>query len=135
MRLQPDQTKRIMEVVAEEMGLEFGEEFYVGDETIQLTLRGLELPYDNNDPYLSKYSGYKSLMLGHIILGKVECKKVPWTPDDGDLYYFPTPTEPAGFDCSVWSDKTNDKYRREKFGVYKTIKEATEKAQELGWFK
>lgn len=126
MRLQPEQTKRIMECIAKEMGVELGDTVTMGD--------GVGVVVDSG--------GFKSPdgMILHagimqdIIRGSVAFERCPWEPRAGDAYFFPAPNADAtGVKQFCWVDTPLDNFIKLRVGVYRTKEEAIQKARELGW--
>ena len=127
MRLQPEQTKRIMECIAEEMGVELGNKIMIEDEFGGM----VEVIVDSGGLLDKLGNPVQSIM--PILRGSESFKKVPWEPALGQLYHYPAACKTLGIDSDVWTNTTGDRLRRKRVGIYRTKEEAIQKARELGW--
>lgn len=62
-------------------------------------------------------------------------EEMPWEPEIGDEYYFPSFEQLDGYILTFWADSRLDKRAKKAVGVYKTREEAQAKARELGWLE
>ena len=120
-----------MKDIANLFGLELGEKF--------------KLFYDNGDEregeYIITEYGLKRTESGLydctdilmcMLQGCYEIKKLPWKPQDGEVYYFPDVSlgRPHA-DEDEWGDDARDNVRYEANMVCKTEKEAREKSKKM----
>lgn len=125
MRLQPEQTKRIMECIAEEMGITLPGKLHLGNyEKIVINDCGLKFVSSGKND---------TLILGEIITGENDFYLFPWEPKMHEEYFFPHFASEKGWSSSMWRDDNVDHRIRKTVGIYRIKKEAFQKARELGW--
>jgi hypothetical protein len=115
-----------MKKVANMLGVELGEEFYLkkGNFKYKLVQSGL----------LFKDGGWydASITLIELLSGE---KEIEWKPKDEEEYYYPSFESENGVDWHLWYGDNHDKKIRNIVGIYKTPEQAQEKAKELGWLE
>ena len=114
--------KNLMPEVAALLGVEIGEEFIIQNadrkETVVLAADGLHVIQPNN--VLSPDHGK---LLSKVLQGLYEVKKIPWEPQEGDVYYYPSVSAEM-VDCSNWLNTSMD-YALKALGmIYRTREEA-----------
>jgi len=126
MRLTSEQTKRIMEVIAEEMGIQLGD-------TIRFDESDSELRINSKGCFTKTIHTSLEAILGGIICGVYSFERLPWEPGCGEMYYYPNPTEFNGVGFVRCTECDFDFMIKDRVGVYRTREEALRKARELGW--
>lgn len=118
-------TERVMNVIAEELGVEMGEAFDIIGST--------------NNPYVIKTSGLydcngdpSSHDLESLIIGRYDIKKLPWMPAIDEKYYTVDPYEINGVRVSRYFGTSGDKLVAKRNLAFRTREEAAAKAMEMG---
>lgn len=127
MRLTSEQTKRIMEVIAEEMGVELGDKIMIEDGCGGM----VEVIVDSRGLLNKLGNPIQTIM--PLLRGSESFKKVPWEPKMGEEYYYPIFTSYSGARNSLWFNDDTDHQIKKAVGIYRTEQEAIQKARELGW--
>lgn len=126
MRLTREQTKRIMECIAKEMGVELGDKILLKDGMAEVIV---------DSGGLINKEGRPMQTIMPLLRGAESFEKVPWEPKYGDRYYSPCPSVLSGVLDYVYTNRDADIARRKRVGVYRTEAEAVQKARELGWIE
>lgn len=118
-------TERIMRVIAEELGLEIGEEFEINNWSY--------------NPYMFKESGLYDCegdkdweTLRFLLQGFCSVKKLPWEPKGGDSYFTVDPYEIAGVRMEQYVGAPGDERVVKRGLAFRTHEEAVAKAKEMG---
>ena len=114
--------KNCMAAVAKMLGVELGEEFIIENkdrkETVVLAADGFHVIQPNN--VLSPAHGK---LLSKVLQGLYEVKKIPWEPQEGERYCYPS-VSAKNVDCTNWICCSFD-YAMKALGmIYKTPEEA-----------
>lgn len=119
-------TKNYMADVAKLLGIELEEEFMVteDDSIYKITKDGLEYKSDDGNWY------YANDVFLNLLDGTIEIVKLPWQPDVGDEYYYPS-FDLKRVSYSRWNSETFDFAYKEAGMVFKTKKECEEALPEL----
>jgi hypothetical protein len=122
-----------MKVIAEELGVEFGEKFRlnVGAEGIVYVIEEDGLYRYMKDSCCIKLKCNERLH--SIIVNYQHLEKLPWRPGLRDYYYYPHFEISCGFSSRFWEDSGLDKRIAATVGVYRTPEEAIEEAKKKGW--
>ena len=114
--------KNLMPEVAALLGVEIGEEFIIQNadrkETVVLAADGLHVIQPNNvvGPDHGK-------LLSKVLQGLYTVKKIPWEPQEGDMYYILN-VKALFVESYVWGNNTFD-YAVKNMGIiYRTKAEA-----------
>ena len=114
--------KNCMAAVAKLLGVELGEEFIIENadrkETVVLAMDGFHViqPNDVLGPDHGK-------LLSKVLQGLYEVKKIPWEPQEGDMYYVLN-TRALFIESFMWDNGTFD-YAVKNMGIiYRTKDEA-----------
>ena len=118
--------KNCMAAVAKLLGVELGEEFTIENkdrkETVVLAMDGFHVIQPNN--VLSPDHGR---LLSKVLQGLYEVNKVPWEPQYGEVYYWPsTIRQEVRIEYFNWRGDAFDLAMKALGMVYKTKKEALE---------
>ena len=127
MRLTSEQTKRIMECIAHEMGVELGDKILIDDGH-----GGMAGVIVDSGGLLNK-AGNPIQTIMPLLRGAESFEKVPWEPKIEEKYYYPHFYVAGGWDTYTWSNSRRDQQIKKAVGVYRTREEALRKARELGW--
>ena len=114
--------KNCMAAVAKMLGVELGEEFIIENkdrkETVVLAMDGFHVIQPNNvvGPDHGK-------LLSKVLQGLYTVKKIPWEPQEGDMYYILN-VKVLFVERYVWGNNTFD-YTAKNMGIiYRTKAEA-----------
>ena len=127
MRLTSEQTKKIMECIAQEMGVELGDKIL-----IENGYGGMAEVIVDSGGLLNK-AGNPIQTIMPILRGAESFEKVPWEPKSGEVYFYPTPVWDDGINEVVYRGNNIDQNIIKRVGIYRTKEEALQKARELGW--
>ena len=121
-----------MKDIAKLFGLELGEKFKLlhldGDERKEEFIMTESGGLKRTDSGL--YDCTDTLMC--MIKGCYKIKKLPWKPQDGEVYYFPDVSlGRPHVDEAEWGDNARDNIRYEANMICKTEKEAWEKSEKM----
>ena len=114
--------KNLMSEVAALLGVEIGEEFIIQNadrkETVVLALDGFHVIQPNNvvGPDHGK-------LLSKVLQGLYEVKKIPWEPQEGDMYYVLN-TRALFIESFMWDNGTFDYLAKNMGIIYRTKAEA-----------
>ena len=114
--------KNLMSEVAALLGVEIGEEFIIQNadrkETVVLALDGFHVIQPNNvvGPDHGK-------LLSKVLQGLYEVKKIPWEPQEGDMYYILN-TRALFIESFMWDNGTFDYLAKNMGIIYRTKAEA-----------
>ena len=115
--------KNYMSEVAKMLGVNIGEEFIIQNadrkENVILAMDGLRIPFPHG---MAEMDDDGRLLL-EVLQGHYEIIKLPWNPEYGDGYYFPS-VNTKGVIHGVWHGAFLD-YAMKALGmVYRTREEA-----------
>lgn len=120
--------KNLMPEIAGLLGVELGEEFIIENkdrkETAVLAMDGFHVIQPNNvvGPDHGK-------LLSKVLQGLYTVKKIPWEPQEGDMYYILN-VKALFVESYVWGNNTFD-YTAKNMGIiYRTKAEAEERLEE-----
>lgn len=114
--------KNCMAAVAKLLGVELGEEFIIENkdrkETVVLAADGFHVIQPNNvvGPDHGK-------LLFKVLQGLYEVKKIPWEPQEGDMYYILN-TRALFIESFMWDNGTFDYLAKNMGIIYRTKAEA-----------
>ena len=112
----------LMAEVAKMLGVELGEEFIIENadrkETVVLAMDGFHVIQPNNvvGPDHGK-------LLSKVLQGLYEIKKIPWEPQEGDMYYILN-TRALFIESFMWDNGTFDYLAKNMGIIYRTQAEA-----------
>lgn len=114
--------KNYMSEIAKMLGVNIGEEFIVQNadhkENVILAMDGLRIPFPHGMAEMDD-----GRLLLEVLQGHYEIIKLPWNPEYGDGFYFPS-VNTKGVLYGVWYGATLD-YALKALGmVYRTYEEA-----------
>ena len=115
-----------MKEVAEMLGVELKEEFYLKKGCFKYKLVKSGLLFKDGGWYDA------SITLAELLSGE---KEIEWRPKYGEEYYYPSFEYSRGADWHIWRNDEQDIRIKKIIGIYKTREEAQEKAKELGWLE
>jgi hypothetical protein len=122
--------KNCIAEVAKALGLELEEVFCIdGDEHyFRLTDTGLETKrnFESKDWYLEI-----TATLNSLLIGENEVIKLPWKPDNGEIYYVPDVTTDKKYSIWKWFNFECDQLHYQRGVVFKTAEEAITVADEI----
>ena len=111
-----------MPEIAKLLGVELGEEFIIENadrkETVVLGMDGLHVIQPNN--VLGPDHGK---LLSKVLQGLYEVKKIPWEPQEGDIYYILN-TRALFIESFMWDNGTFDYLAKNMGIIYRTKAEA-----------
>lgn len=114
--------ENLMPEVAKLLGVELGEEFIIENkdrkETVVLAMDGLHViqPNDVLGPDHGK-------LLSKVLQGLYAVKKIPWEPQEGDMYYILN-TRALFIESFMWDNGTFDYLAKNMGIIYRTKAEA-----------
>ena len=114
--------KNFMAAVAKLLGVELGEEFIIENkdskETVVLAADGFHVIQPNNvvGPDHGK-------LLSKVLQGLYAVKKIPWEPQEGDMYYVLN-TRALFIESFMWDNGTFDYLAKNMGIIYRTKAEA-----------
>ena len=114
--------KNCMAAVAKLLGVELGEEFIIENkdrkETVVLAADGFHViqPNDVLGPDHGK-------LFSKVLQGLYEVKKIPWEPQEGDMYYILN-TRALFIESFMWDNGTFDYLAKNMGIIYRTKAEA-----------
>ena len=114
--------KNLMPEVAKSLGVEIGEEFVIENadrkENVVLALDGFHVIQPNNvvGPDHGK-------LLSKVLQGLYAVKKIPWEPQEGDMYYILN-TRALFIESFMWDNGTFDYLAKNMGIIYRTKAEA-----------
>ena len=112
----------LMPEVAKMLGVELGEEFIIENadrkETVVLAMDGFHVIQPNNvvGPDHGK-------LLSKVLQGLYTVKKIPWEPQEGDMYYILN-TRALFIESFMWDNGTFDYLAKNMGIIYRTKAEA-----------
>ena len=115
-------TKNLMPEIAKLLGVELGEEFIIENkdrkETVVLAMDGFHVIQPNNvvGPDHGK-------LLSKVLQGLYAVKKIPWEPQEGDMYYVLN-TRALFIESFMWDNGTFDYLAKNMGVIYRTKAEA-----------
>ena len=114
--------KNCMAAVAKMLGVELGEEFIIENkdrkETVVLAMDGFHVIQPNNVVGIDN-----GKLLSKVLQGLYTVKKIPWEPQEGDMYYVLN-TRALFIESFMWDNGTFD-YAAKNMGIiYRTKAEA-----------
>ena len=114
--------KNCMAAVAKLLGVELGEEFIIENkdrkETVVLAADGFHVIQPNNVAGIDN-----GKLLSKVLQGLYTVKKIPWEPQEGDMYYILN-TRALFIESFMWDNGTFD-YAVKNMGIiYRTKAEA-----------
>ena len=114
--------KNCMAAVAKLLGVELGEEFIIENkdrkETVVLAMDGFHVIQPNNVAGIDN-----GKLLSKVLQGLYTVKKIPWEPQEGDMYYILN-VKVLFVERYVWGNNTFD-YTAKNMGIiYRTKAEA-----------
>ena len=107
-----------MQDVANMLGVELEEEFHLKDSSVFYKIVNKGLYYKFNTTW---YPSSNDLFV-KLIMGEVEIIKLPWQPDAGDEYYYPS-FDLKRVSYSRWHNETFDFAYKEAGFIFKTYEE------------
>ena len=114
--------KNCMAAVAKLLGVELGEEFIIENkdrkETVVLAMDGFHVIQPNN--VLGPDHGK---LLSKVLQGLYTVKKIPWEPQEGDMYYILN-TRALFIESFMWDNGTFDYLAKNMGIIYRTKAEA-----------
>ena len=115
-------SKNLIPEIAKLLGVEIGEEFIIENkdrkETVVLAMDGFHVIQPNN--VLGPDHGK---LLSKVLQGLYAVKKIPWEPQEGDMYYILN-TRALFIESFMWDNGTFD-YAAKNMGIiYRTKAEA-----------
>jgi len=115
--------------IAKMLGVEMGERF-----TVKYTKRkiGTSFYFAEDGLHNEESSDVYSMTLAGILYGKYEIKKLPWKPEEDEIYYIPIVAGgTADYDYHYWNNEQIDLPRYNANLVCRTKEEALEKAEKM----
>lgn len=113
--------KNLMPEVAKLLGVEIGEKFIIenAEHNLQVVLfaDGLHV---TKDDFLGSSN---SKLLQNVLCGLFEVKKLPWEPQEGDMYYILN-TRALFIESFMWDNGTFDYLAKNMGIIYRTKAEA-----------
>ena len=115
--------KNLIPEIAKLLGVEIGEKFMANDRGVNVLCGIYEdgLCKLNHDG--SKRPGFGDDLLGKILRGKSEIVKLPWEPQEGDMYYILN-TRALFIESFMWDNGTFDYLAKNMGIIYRTKAEA-----------
>lgn len=114
--------KNLMPEVAKLLGVELGEEFIIENkdrkETVVLAMDGFHVIQPNNVAGVDN-----GKLLSKVLQGLYTVKKIPWEPQEGDMYYILN-VKALFVESYVWGNNTFDYTARNMGIIYRTKAEA-----------
>lgn len=114
--------KNFMPEVAELLGVELGEEFIIENkdrkETVVLAMDGFHVIQPNNVAGVDN-----GKLLSKVLQGLYTVKKIPWEPQEGDMYYILN-TRALFIESFMWDNGTFDYLAKNMGIIYRTKAEA-----------
>ena len=114
--------KNLIPEIAKLLGVELGEKFVIQNadrkETVMLAADGLHVIQPNNvvGPDHGK-------LLSKVLQGLYEIKKIPWEPQEGEMYYILN-TRALFIESFMWDNGTFDYMAKNMGIIYRTKAEA-----------
>lgn len=122
--------KNCMAEVAKALGLELEEVFRIdGDEhyfRLTDTGLGMSIGSDNKNWFVAPINA-----LNGLLLGENEIIKLPWKPDNDEIYYVPDVTADKKYGTWRWFNVEADQLHCQRGVVFKTAEEAIAVADEI----
>ena len=120
--------KNLMTELAKLLGVELGEKFIIQNadrkETVVLAMDGFHVIQPNNVAGIDN-----GKLLSKVLQGLYTVKKIPWEPQEGDMYYILN-VKALFVESYVWGNNTFD-YTAKNMGIiYRTKAEAEERLEE-----
>lgn len=120
--------KNLMAELAKLLGVELGEEFIIENkdrkENVVLAMDGFHVIQPNNVAGIDN-----GKLLSKVLQGLYTVKKIPWEPQEGDMYYILN-VKALFVESYVWGNNTFD-YTAKNMGIiYRTKAEAEERLEE-----
>ena len=114
--------KNCMAAVAKLLGVELGEEFIIENkdrkETVVLAMDGFHVIQPNNVAGIDN-----GKLLSKVLQGLYTVKKIPWEPQEGDMYYILN-TRALFIESFMWDNGTFDYLSKNMGIIYRTKAEA-----------
>ena len=114
--------KNFMPEVAKLLGVELGEEFIIENkdrkETVVLAMDGFHVIQPNNVAGVDN-----GKLLSKVLQGLYAVKKIPWEPQEGDMYYILN-TRALFIESFMWDNGTFDYLAKNMGIIYRTKAEA-----------
>lgn len=122
----------LMPEVAKLLGVEIGEPFYIlqngkhrciysDNDLYKITEEGLA--NINNTDGCYEYHSHCRVILTDLLLGKCSVEKLPWEPQEGDMYYILN-TRALFIESFMWDNGTFDYLAKNMGIIYRTKAEA-----------
>ena len=116
--------KNYMSEIAKILGVNIGEEFIIQNadrkETVILAMDGLRIPFPHGMAEMDD-----GRLLLEVLQGRYEVIKLPWNPEYGDDFYYPS-VNAKGVVYNVWYEGTFG-YALKALGMLYRTKEEAEK--------